>query len=91
MPLQPLVRRDPQGANENPQNVGLPVNISNCSIHVDISKMASGMAWAGAGGATADHSGAQAATQGQGGTSNGWGLLSIMKSTVAAVKPTGQP
>jgi len=91
MPLQPLVRRDPQGPNENPQNVSLPVNIANGSINVDISKMASGMAGAGAGAGNTTADAAGATAQAQGGTSNGWGLLSMMKSTVAAVTPTGQP
>ena len=53
--------------------------------------MASGMAGAGAGAGNTTADAAGATAQAQGGTSNGWGLLSMMKSTVAAVTPTGQP
>ena len=90
LPLQLLVRKDQQGQGEN-QQMGLPVNIANGSINVDITKMASGMAGgmlsgdqaAGAHGQTVDPTG-----QGQQ-SSNGWGFLSMMKNTVAAVTPSG--
>ena len=85
LPLQLLVRKDPAGAAEGGQ-MGLPVNIANGSINVDITKMASGMA----GGMLVG----EQAVAGQVGDvnqqNNGWGFLNMMKSTVAAVTPSGQ-
>ena len=83
LPLQLLVRKDPQGQGDNPQ-LGLPVNIANGSINVDITKMASGMA-GGMMGADPALAQAQAMDPAQAATSNGWGFLNMMKSTVAAV------
>lgn len=89
LPLQLLVRKDPQGQGDNPQ-LGLPVNIANGSINVDITKMASGMA-GGMMGADPALAQAQAMDPAQAATSNGWGFLNMMKSTVAAVTPDRGP
>ena len=86
LPLQPLIRKDPQGPNDNPQGLGLPVNIANGSINVDISKMAA----AGMSGGEGEGAGQPGEGGAAGQAGNGWGLLNMMKSTVAAVTPSGQ-
>ena len=68
--------------------MGLPVNIANGSINVDITKMASGMA---GGMLSGDQTMAQgqtmdAGTVGQPANTNGWGFLNMMKN---AVTPSG--
>ena len=70
LPLQPLVRRDPSAPGEAG---GVPVNIANGSINVDIGKMG---AMAGVPGAGQDQA-------------NGWGLLNMMRDAAAAVRPAG--
>ena len=91
LPLQLLVRKDPQGQGEAAQ-MGLPVNIANGSINVDITKMASGMA---GGMLSGDQTMTQGQTMeatgqtGQPANTNGWGFLNMMKNTVAAVTPSG--
>ena len=88
LPLQLLVRKDPAGGADGAQ-MGLPVNIANGSINVDITKMASGMAGGMLVGEQAMAAG-QAPDPAQTNTNNGWGFLNMMKSTVAAVTPSGQ-
>ena len=88
LPLQLLVRKDQAGGGDGSQ-MGLPVNIANGSINVDITKMASGMAGGMLVGEQA-MTGGQAQEAGQTNTNNGWGFLNMMKNTVAAVTPSGQ-
>ena len=88
LPLQLLVRKDPAGGGDGSQ-MGLPVNIANGSINVDITKMASGMAGGMLVGEQAMAAG-QAPDPAQTNTNNGWGFLNMMKNTVAAVTPSGQ-
>ena len=88
LPLQLLVRKDQAGGGDGSQ-MGLPVNIANGSINVDITKMASGMAGGMLVGEQA-MAGGQAQEAGQTNTNNGWGFLNMMKNTVAAVTPSGQ-
>ena len=87
LPLQLLVRKDQQGPGDASQ-MGLPVNIANGSINVDISKMASGML-SGEQNMGGQNQQLDPSQQQQGQNSNGWGFLNMMKNTVAAVTPSG--
>lgn len=86
LPLE-LVRKDQQGQGDAAQ-MGLPVNIVNGSINVDMAKMASGMAgnMLGDQGGVAGPGAAMDPNSQQPATTNGWGFLNMMKN---AVTPSG--
>jgi hypothetical protein len=86
LPLQLLVKRDMRDPNES---AGLPVNIANGSINIDMAKMMAVGGLQVPGGGLAD---AAAGITGTGGVQNGgWGLWNMVKDAAAAVTPSGVP
>ena len=84
--LQLLIKRDMRDPNES--GGGLPVNITNGSINIDMAKMmaAGGLQVPGSGG------GGDTGITGSGGAQNGgWGLWNMVKDAAAAVTPSGVP